>query len=328
MLTLNRTGSLAEPRHGRTAANARVAILLSTYNGASFLRAQLDSFLGQSHADWVLHWRDDGSNDATLDIMDDFAAGPGRGRCVARHGTPAHLGPTESFLTLLRGMPDAELDAEFVAFADQDDVWMPERLARGVAALREEPETRPALYCARQVLVDSGLRRIGLSYPVRDPVGFPAALTQNVATGCTMLMNRAAARLVARSRAPLCSRHDWWCYLVVAAAGGRVAVDGTPTVLYRQHDGNLVGAPRSRPRRAAAALRRGPAVFMDVFHRQIQALLAQPHLLSPEATAQLRVIEAGLNGGVLDRLAALRLRGLRRQTWAETCLFRWWFLVG
>ncbi len=303
-----------------------VAVLLSTFNGARFLAEQLESLLVQSHRDWVLFWRDDGSTDGTRAIMRAFAAGAGEGRCV-EVGEAERLGPTRSFLALLR----AALAAGFhvFAFADQDDVWLPEKLARGTAALERAGCDRPALYCARQVFVDEKLAPIGISSRVRRAPAFPAALTQNIATGCTMLMNHRAADLVARSRPPSVSLHDWWTYLVVAAAGGAVMPDDLPAVLYRQHGGNLVGAPKSTWRRAVAALRRGPSVFMNVFRQQVTALAEQPDLLSAHARTEVSAVAAALRGSVRDRFRVLRLaRGLRRQTWPETIVFRVWFLLG
>ena len=299
--------------------------MLSTFNGAPYLQAQLDSLVRQSVRGWTLYWRDDGSSDGTVAVMQAFMAGPGAGCCVAVPLPQGRIGPAASFMALLRAA--AAADPDVVAFADQDDVWLPEKLARGVAALAGAGD-RPALYCSRQILVDADLRHTGVSAPLRPPAGVLAALTQNIATGCTVQLNRAAVRLVAASEPPASSLHDWWSYLVVAAAGGRLVTDPTPTVLYRQHAGNLVGAPPSMQRRAVAALRRGPGVFMGVLRNHVAALRAQPHLLSPEAAAALEVVHAGLHGALRHRLAALRLCGLTRQTWQETLLFRWWFLIG
>lgn len=300
---------------------ARAAILLATFNGAQFLPAQLDSFARQT-ADWVLYWRDDGSTDDTAAVVQAFAAGPGAGRCVRVADPPGRLGPTGNFMALLRTVPGVEA----VAFADQDDVWLPDKLALGLAALAPHPE--PTLYCSRQFLVDAELRPLGESGPLDAPPPFPAALTQNVATGCTVMMNPAATALIARSRPPTSSLHDWWSYLVVSAHGGSLVADPTPTVMYRQHPANVVGAPQSMRRRAVAALARGPDVFMNVLRAHVAALRAQPELVSPNAAATLDVIHRGLHGGLRERLAALRLQGMRRQTWQETLLFRWWFLVG
>ena len=302
----------------------QVAILLSTYNGEQFLADQLDSLLRQTIADWLLYWRDDGSSDGTVEMMHRFMAGPGAGRCRSVLDMPGRLGATGSFMALLR-VAMAE-GAGTVAFADQDDVWLPEKLALAVAALGHDP--RPTLYCSRQILVDEALRRIALSAMLQRSMGFPAALAQNVATGCTVVLNRAAAQLVAESHPPPATLHDWWSYLVVSATGGRLVADATPTVLYRQHGGNAVGAPASKRRRAFAALRRGPGAFMNVLRGHVAALRDHPHLLSPDAAAALDLVEAGLQGGLTQRLAALKRCTLSRQTWQETLVFRCWFLVG
>jgi len=302
-----------------------VAILLSTHNGAPFLAAQLHSLLAQTHRDWMLYWRDDGSSDSTRAVVTSFAAGLPAERSAMLNNN-GRVGSTESFMRLLRTASAAGHIA--VAFADQDDVWLPEKLARALAALKQVPDGVPALYCGRQVLVDAGLRRIAISFAVRRPPGFPAALTQNIATGCTVMLNRAAATLIARSEPPAATMHDWWCYLVVAAAGGQVLADNEPVVLYRQHYRNVVGAPATQFRRALRALRRGPGAFMRIFRQHVAALRDQADLLAPVAGAQVAALDRALDGGLLGRLAALRMPGLIRQSWPETMLFRLWFLLG
>ena len=299
----------------------RVAILLSTFNGGAFLPAQLESFEAQAGAEWVLYWRDDGSGDDSVLVMEAF--GSRTGRCV-RVDRAGHLGVTASYMALLAAAVQA---GEVVfAFSDQDDVWLPEKLARGMDALGEDGA--PVLYCSRQVLVDEALRRLSESSPVQVKPGLGPALTQNIATGCTVMLNRAAAALVAGSVAPGPSLHDWWSYLVVAAAGGRIIADPAVTVLYRQHGGNAVGAPRSKRRRAMAALQRGPSAFMKVMRAHVEALQAQPGLMSASAAMTVGAVAGGLTGGFRQRWAVLRRERLLRQTWAETCLFRCWFLIG
>jgi glycosyltransferase involved in cell wall biosynthesis len=307
----------------------RVAILLSTFNGAPFLHAQLESLLEQSHEHWVLYWRDDGSSDRTRAVMEQFARRAGQGRCVEVARSGMHLGVTASFHALLVAVSADLEQADVVAFTDQDDVWLPHKLARGIAALSDVVPITPALYCARQMLVDAALRPIGLSTAPGRPGGFPAALIQNIATGCTVMLNREAARLVAASRPSPATLHDWWCYLVVTGAGGCVVQDSEPVVLYRQHGGNLVGAPSSWLRRGVAALRRGPGVFMSVVRQHVAALLEQPELLTEQAMREVAAMHRALQRrNRLSRLATLRMPGLVRQTWAETLVFRCWFLIG
>jgi hypothetical protein len=304
-------------------APPQVAILLSTWNGATYLPDQLASFLRLTGPDWRIYWRDDGSEDRSVDIVRAFAAAAGAGLVVERNDNRGRVGITASFLGLLRGAPENCI----VAFADQDDVWLPEKLARGVAALAKV-ETGPALYCARQSLVNATLHPIKISAKLTEPPGFPQALTQNIATGCTVMLNADAVRLIADSHEPPDTLHDWWAYLVVTAAGGRVLIDDTPTVLYRQHSGNAVGVPLSPWKRAVAAVQRGPNVFMRTFREHAAALAAQPHMLTPAARDALEMISEGLHDGVRPRLKALKHPGLRRQSFAETQLFRLWFLLG
>jgi len=307
---------------------ARVFILLATFDGAAFLRDQLASIAAQGHDDWLLIWRDDGSADGTVAIVQEFARGQAPGQVEHLAGPAGRVGSAASFLALLRHAAPMLGERDLVAFADQDDVWLPFKLSRAVLALAEVDVDTPALYSARQVLVDAKLTALAVSAPVVAAVGFPAALTQNLATGCTETLNRAAARLVAGSDAPPGCQHDWWAYLLVTAAGGRFITDDEPVVLYRQHGGNSVGAPRSFARRGLAAVRRGPGVFMGVMRQNVAALDAQRHLLTPQARQQLDQIKGALRGGPLRRMRALRLAGLRRQTWAEQVLFRLWFMFG
>lgn len=311
---------------GESIPDDRVAILLSTYNGAPFVAAQLHSLLGQTHQDWVLFWRDDGSSDGTQAIVTEFLAGlpPDRATSLPQDG---RVGSGESFMRLLQSADAAGYRT--MAFADQDDVWLPDKLARGVDRLQQVSGGQvPALYCARQMLVDTQLHPIALSRCLRRPPSFPAALTQNIAAGCTAMLNGPAAALVGRSRRPATCMHDWWCYLVVAAAGGQVVMDEQPVLLYRQHAGNLVGASSSSVRRGIAALRRGPRIFMQMFRQNVAALADQSDLLAPSAAAQVVALDRALQGGRLCRLRALRMPGLTRQTRSETLLFRLWFLFG
>jgi glycosyltransferase involved in cell wall biosynthesis len=318
-----RDAPLQAGTHGATLPP--VSVLLSTFNGRRHLQPQLRSIANQTYRGWTLLWRDDGSTDGTSDLVETFAHEIGEERCVPLAAAPGHLGIAGSFLTLLRHVPAGHI----AAFADQDDVWLPEKLARGVAALELVPDDQPALYCARQYLVDESLSPLGLSPHPGLTAGFPAALTQNVATGCTVMLNHAAVALVAASDPPEGTLHDWWSYLLISAAGGRLLADPVPVVLYRQHASNAVGAPHSPLRRGVMALRRGPDAFMQLFRRHVAALAASNLALSPAAAHDLRVLERALEGGLLARLRAMRqIRSLIRRTRLETLLFRLWFLIG
>lgn len=209
-----------------------VAVLLSTYNGATYLPEQLESLRKQEQVTVYLHVRDDGSRDETCAILRDHAVTwPELAQVVPGD----NLGATQSFLELLRTAPN---DAAYFAFCDQDDVWQPQKLARGVAAIADN--VGPALYCSNVMLSDEDLTPLGIP-PANGDTRFVHVLFENVAYGCTMVMNRAARNLITNCRpGGGLAMHDWWCALIVAAMG-RIHYDPEPALLYRQHSGNAVG---------------------------------------------------------------------------------------
>ncbi len=300
-----------------------VTVVLAVFNGATFLESQLVSLLDQVDVRWRLLWRDDGSADNSVAIIESFLRGAGIASERLHH--PAHqLGVAGSYHALVRQAPPDHC----IAFCDQDDVWLPHKLARAQAALHLVPADVPALYCARQLLVDADLRPLGASMRLRPAPQFPMALAQNIATGCTVMLNPAAAALLRAAPPPAGTLHDWWSYLLVSGAQGRIIVDPEPVVLYRQHGRNVVGAPHTAWRRAVAALRRGPGVFMALFREHVAALCDHRALLAPEAAAAAQDIQHALGAGTRDRLRVLRRYRLRRQTALETALFSAWFLLG
>src|SRR5689334_21864250 len=211
---------------------ARVAILLGTKDGAAFLGDQLRSFADQSHRNWFLVVSDDGSRDATREIITQFAATRPQ-RVVVRDGP--QRGVTANFLSLAA---DPAIDAEFFGFSDQDDVWHADKLSRALTCLAAAPAGAPALYCGRTALMTEDGRRYGLSPLFRRPPSFANALVQSLGGANTMVFNRAAKRLVEAVGVPNVVLHDWWLYQLVSGAGGAVFYDPEPMLDYRQHPDN------------------------------------------------------------------------------------------
>ncbi len=221
-----------------------ITILLATYNGADFLPEQLASLQRQTHRDWRLLVRDDGSTDGTPDVLARAAAEDCRIECVT--DTLGRLGVIGNFGALIERAVRA--GAEAVAFCDQDDVWHPEKLAALHTALNqsEGPADQPRIACCDLAVVDhvghpraSSFWQLNrTSPPKQSPLA--SLLLKNFAPGCSMLLNRAALELCH----PLPSgivMHDWWAMLVAASVGRILAVP-TPLVDYRQHGSNTIGA--------------------------------------------------------------------------------------
>ncbi len=146
----------------------------------------------------------------------------------------------QSFFTLLR---EASPGSEYFSFCDQDDVWLPDKVAAAVETLEKQDVAQPLLYCSCVEYVDTHLNHVGYSkIPLR--LGFGNALVENVATGCTTVLNREARRVLLERLPKSALMFDWWCYLVIGAFG-KVIYDKESRIRYRQHGQNAIGAPKN-----------------------------------------------------------------------------------
>jgi glycosyltransferase involved in cell wall biosynthesis len=284
---------------------SKVVVLMSTFNGEAFLREQIASILSQTVAPTLIV-RDDGSDDETCAILGEQARA---GRLQFFRGQ-TRLGARASFLHLI-GRHTA--GADYVAFADQDDVWAPDKLERALCFLARVPARRPALYCSRLTVTDERLVPIGMTPLWPRAPAFGNALVENIVSGCTCVLNAAAAAVLRNGPAPRHARfHDWWCYLVISALGD-VIYDSAPTLLYRQHRNNVVGIARS-------AWRRGLRRLSRQLHEDPLAIILR------QARDFARCHGAALAGPHADTLHALTEAGSRpgwrRRLVLDTRIFR------
>jgi Glycosyl transferase family 2 len=295
------------------AGSAHVAILMGTCNGARFLRAQLDTVAAQSHRGWRLVVSDDGSGDGTPAILAAFRDRHGPERVEIRQG------PRRGFAANYLGLAaDPGIEADYYAFADQDDLWHPDRLARGLDRLACLPPDRPALTGGRTRLIDEDGTPCGLSPEFRAPPGFGNALVQSIAGGNTMLFNRAAKRLFEAVPGVAVVAHDWWAYQLVSGAGGTVIYDPEPFVAYRQHPANLIGGNQGLKAKAARLRLLFAGRLAEYNDVNLAALEAAWPLLTPEARAKVALMRRARDRGLWSRLALMRRLALYRQTRAGT----------
>jgi len=302
----------ASPPKGQSSPSAseRVAILLSTYNGERFLAEQLDSLIAQTHKDWTIYASDDGSSDATLDILAKYRAQLGDDRLVIVQGP--RQGFAANFLSLLAR---EEIQAPYFAFCDQDDLWIPERLAMGLDWMRGLPGDRPALFCSRTQLIDSGGKPIGLSPLFNKPPCFENALVQSIAGGNTMLFNAAARLLLSQTdRSTHIVSHDWWAYILVTGCGGAVAYEQRPTIGYRQHGNNIVGSNSSLQDRLVRVRKMFQGTFRQWTNDNLNALSSFKHHLTPHNQKTLSLFEMGRHAPLFTRLRLMHQSGVHRQT--------------
>ena len=254
---------------------------------------------------------DDGSSDNSRSVLSKF----GEDHSVTVHEGP-RKGAAANFLSLL-GRTNS---TAWVAFADQDDIWLPDKLERSIAALSDLPAGTPALFCSRSWIADADGNRLRLSPPRPRPICFRNALVQNVVAGNTILLNPAAAHLLreAAAEAGKVVIHDWWIYQIVTGAGGRIVHDDEPTLLYRQHGHNQIGANDSARERAKRIGMMVTGRFREWNEINVAALRRSADRLTPENRTLLGRF-AEMRGSALPlRLWRLGRLGVYRQGRAST----------
>jgi glycosyltransferase involved in cell wall biosynthesis len=286
-----------------------VAILQSSYNGARFLKDQLTSFRGQSHHDWLLFNSDDGSTDESLSILARFQRELGVDRVFLRAGPRA--GFVANFLSL--GC-DTGIEADYYAFADQDDVWEPDKLHGALDWLTTVPQNVPALYCSRTRLIDENGRLIGFSPLFEKAPSFANALVQNIAGGNTMVFNAAARRLLAAGGIVDVPSHDWWLYILVTGLEGAVFYDPSCSVRYRCHEKNLVGSNIGLWPRILRAKMLVEGRFRRWTDMNIDALERSGLPLTSRTQAILDTFSQARKQGLPARVRGIRKSGVYRQT--------------
>ena len=219
-----------------------IEVVLPTYNGAAYLRQQIASIDQQTLRPQRLLLRDDGSSDGTAELL--VLLKREFGDWLELLPSDGNLGCTANVNRLLESTK-----ANYVALADQDDVWLPHKLEASLTALqqleRSHGDETPLLVHSDLELVDGEGASLGSTYLQRqrlDPLRTaPEHLVlTNVVTGCTVLLNRSLLQKALPIPAEALM-HDWWLALV-ASRFGEIAFLADPTVQYRQHGTNVLGA--------------------------------------------------------------------------------------
>lgn len=307
-----------------------IEILMATFNSSRYLDAQVDSLFQQTYPHFTLTIRDNCSTDSTMDLaLQWHARYPDRIRLYSAQEHGDALSNFSALLTLSR--------SDYLAFCDSDDIWLPHKLEQSMQQLRHL-ETRygkeaPCLVYTDLTPTDAQLRPLCASFwkdsgfPTRVPT-FSEQLMRNRLTGCTLLCNRALARL-ADPIPKEALMHDAWLGLV-ATAFGSVNLVEAPTVLYRQHPSNQLGHVPCNP---LQLMRSGK--FSGIWKRRLRPhgrfAQARQFLQRYEkdlSSMQRQILEAFLllpQSNWIDRLRLIKRHQFYEPTWAwtlYTLLFR------
>ena len=217
----------------------KILVLLATYNGESFVEEQLNSIINQSSVNVSVLIRDDGGNDGTVDFCKDFAK---RHQNVDILDNPdKRLGSANNYFTLLKNVTD---DFDFVALADQDDIWNEDKLIRAVEKLQNQEAD---CYSSDVIaFFPNGKKQyIKKSYPQKKY----DYLFESPGPGSTFVMRvdfvKRLSDFLSEHKSDvknLISHHDWFIYAFARANNCKWVIDDFPSLLYRQHDSNERGA--------------------------------------------------------------------------------------
>lgn len=208
----------------------RVEVLLATHNGEKFINEFLQSLVNQKDVEIDLVVSDDNSSDRTVQIVNSFAE---KFKSLKILSGP-NSGAKNNFVHLIQNS-----NAEFSAFADQDDIWLQNHLKDSV--------NRITTHVGRPALVFSKVIEFSESMQIREWPDISSnpdlamLLSENLARGCTMVINRDLMDLLKQSDFSNIYMHDWWAVLVAKTCGA-VEFINAPGVKYRIHRENVVGS--------------------------------------------------------------------------------------
>ena len=303
-----------------------VYILLASFNGEKFISQQIESIIQQTYKNWKLIIRDDGSTDAVVSIIQQYANRFPE-QIVLVKDNLGNLGSTANFNVLFQNAKHAE----YIMFSDQDDVWLPNKIELTIGEMIKNENTfslqTPLLVYTNFIYSDNNLNPIAskknFSSTKVDELKFEHLLAQNPAHGCTMLLNKKLIETIDCISAAA-ENHDYWIALV-AAAFGKIIYLHQPTVLYRQHQLNISGQhDNSSLKKRLTRNIISKKIFEDIqrkFRMAAQFKKQYQKLLSTEQNNLLNDFVQLSNSKNLVLLFKNFKRGIKRQTMPQTFLF-------
>jgi len=223
----------------------KVDIVLATYNGEKYLAQQLDSIIAQTYINWRLLISDDGSSDKTNSIIEKYAKIDKRILLVNKN---RQGGVVQNFSKALEFV-----NADYIMFCDQDDYWLPEKIAHLKGILEEKEKLTgkvPLLVFSDLIIVDENLKILkqsfyaGTGWNPANNFDTRFLLWRSTVYGCSVMFNKSLYD-VATPFSPEISMHDQW-FALKASLTGHVLYSKDSHVYYRQHANNY-GGLKERP---------------------------------------------------------------------------------
>lgn len=222
----------------------KVLVLMSTYNGKKYVEEQIQSILDQKDVECKLLIRDDGSKDGTIDLLNEIASTHAKGTITILCGD--NVGVYNSFTSLVKYASQISDSYDYYAFSDQDDIWLPDKIRSAVNMLSALPKDKPLVYCSNSTMIDKERNKIKNLWEKESPnITKERILFVNYAQGCTMVFNKSSLDMYNKRSCDLGKLHDF----IMAFIGvyyGEIVYDENSYLLYRQHEGNVVGGSKKK----------------------------------------------------------------------------------
>ncbi len=218
-------------------------VLLATYNGEKYLREQIDSIFAQEGVEIEIACSDDCSTDGTQDILKEYSE---KHKNFSYYINKENKKFTYNFLDLFFSVKEKKFD--YVAFADQDDFWLPNKLISGINKIKEQGETKHGcLYSSNLIVTNEKLEKIGMQEDetVLTKTNKQTYLFENIATGCTMVMDKKFYDYASRYYPNNVNLHDYWLFMIAIYSANYV-YDFNGYILYRQHGDNQIGTNKKK----------------------------------------------------------------------------------
>jgi glycosyltransferase involved in cell wall biosynthesis len=269
----------------------------------------LTSLNAQQDVDVEVFVNDDGSTDGTIEILETWRA---KGLIVSISQSRG-LGATRAFLTLLQSCEEKE----FVAFCDQDDIWVRNKLTSQVNSLQG---TIPMITTCLRLHIDESGRVIGSSKDLRTPPSFLNAMFENIAPGNTVLLNNSAVKLINSLKNPPINHYDSWIYLLISCFG-KVNITSSHLVMYRLHQKNSVGLRKKSFRLSRKAI--------SNYLNQQSFLLGEQYEILPEENRErlIRISSFVKEKNFAKRILLIKNIQIGRQSNLDEVIFKFLILL-
>lgn len=247
----------------------KIDILMATYNSGKYISEQLQSIINQTYKDFHLYICDDVSTDSTSNILSEYKLQYNNTISILKNET--NKGAKYNFSNLFQNS-----QADYVMFSDHDDVWLNNKIEvtynKMIKLENTYSKDTPILVFTDKFVTDDKLNITAKSHNKSEKFNtndfsLNRLLIGNVASGCTIMVN-AALRKICGTINSNALMHDYWLMLT-AAAFGHIGYINIPTMYYRQHNNNQLGAQNNSILNALKNIKTGKQNLKNMVFKNI-----------------------------------------------------------